>query len=228
MSYVEEVQRREAASADSARETANRAAFSTICDYWPLADNEGNYRLLREWCGGEITIPKFQAFLNAGSDHADGVQYGLDWSGTRDRILADIINELDSTGARLTQADLNALFQRRAKGENIRIDQLVIGKSRQIDNEISKMAFWSKAQLRSKLAELRYQREVKGKSAADLQADLAAYRKAEHAGNPYHPYEKMPMEITAAEIKASSSHRIKFLNQKFGNNQVLARLKGLA
>jgi hypothetical protein len=228
MSYIEEVQRREVVAADAARETANRAAFSTICDHWPLADKIGNYRVLVEWCGGEITVAKFQAFVAAGDNHADGVAYGLDWSGTRDRLLAEIANELDPNGARLTQADLNTLFQRRVKGESVRIDQIVLGKSRQIDNEIGKMKFWSKAQLRAKLAELRYKREVRAKSAADLHADVAAHRRSQHADNPWHPYDRMPVEITKEVYRAASTQQILIWNRRFGQEQVRARLNNLA
>jgi hypothetical protein len=220
-SYQEEVQRKEAVAAASVQESANRAAFSLICDHFPLADTVANFKMLIEWCDGEISVSKFQALVDLNPQG-----FTLDFTGSRDKLLAEIVNELDPSGARLTQQDLNTLFARRANGENVRIDQIVIGKSHNIDTEIKRLQFATKAALRARLAELRYAREVKAKSSADLRADLAAHR--DLGRGRYHPYPDLPPEVTAEEIKKSGVHKIKFLGQKYGREQVNARLNGVA
>lgn len=218
MSYQEEIQRRESATVAAQREASNREAFNLICDHWPLSDTTANFKMLVEWCNGDITVGRFQTLIETNPEG-----FHLDWAATRDRLLAEIANELDPSGKRVTESDLNQLYQRRARGENVVIDQTIVVKSRNIETELKKLMFSTKAQLRAKLAELRYRRLVKEKSAGELHEDLAAHRASQQ--NPYHPYEKMPDSITAAEIKAASVHKLKFFNAKYGP-QVNARLNG--
>jgi hypothetical protein len=121
---------------------------------------------------------------------------GLDWKGTRDRILQEIIELQDPTGQRRTR------------------DHHFI-------NSIRVLMYAPKSALRLKLADLKFRADNTPEQA---KARLAEHRKLEHADNPYHPYEKMPAEITAADIKAASVGKIKFLNQRYGVDQVRDRL----
>jgi len=211
------------AAAQRALEQANRAVWDTITTHWDVSDIESNFQILCSWVGaGEpITIEKFQLFLESGQGG------DLEWRGTRNRLLAEIGNEM---GGDYTEASVAAFFQRRAalahrqaKGEFVALAPLS-----RIESEIYRMSFWTKAQLRAKLAELRYSRTVRGKTADELRGDLAAYRASEHSDNPYHPHQKMPAEITAAAIKAAPTSRIMQWNRVYGHEQVRARLNNLA
>jgi len=124
----------------------------------------------------------------------------LDWKGTRNKIIQEIAGLLeDPTGRRMTALDLK--------------------------KAVASMQYWPKARLRARLTELKFKQ---GKTANDARALLVEHRRAERAENPYHPYEQMPAEITREVYRAASTQQILIWNRRFGQEQVRARLNGLA
>lgn len=188
--YQNETKKLAEAAAAAQLDKSNRAAFDLILSHYDLSETEANLRVLTDWCGAgqELTIEKFQAFLEAGQG-AD-----LDWKGTRERILQEIAALLEAKGDRHTYDNARA---------------------------IAAMRYQTKAALRAKLAELKFRAN---KTANDARNLLAEHREAERRSNPFHPYEEMPSNITRATIQAATVPQIKYLNQRFGHEQVKARL----
>ena len=88
---------------------------------------------------------------------------------------------------------------------------------------IASMKFWPKAKLRARLAELKFRQ---GKTLGDAHDLLAQHRQSERS--PYHPYEKMPDNVTASVIRESFNtqagrDRIRLWNKRYGHKQVEAR-----
>src|SRR5262249_2039098 len=103
LDYQNEVRRREEAAAHAAREQSNRAVGSTICDYWDVSETQANYGIVRDYCGGDVTVEKFQVMLDSG----EGTD--LEWKGTRDKIIGEIAELLDSKGERHSYDNARAI-----------------------------------------------------------------------------------------------------------------------
>jgi hypothetical protein len=193
--YQNETKKRAEAAASGHLEQANRAAWSTILDYWDLSDTMANFQIVLSFCNGEITVERFQAMLET-----SGEAESLDWKGTRQKILDEI-------------AEIYA--------DSVVVDGRSRPNQENVAAAIQRLRYETKPALRAKLAELKFR---KGKSSSDARAFLEQQRKAERASNPFHPYETMPDSITGSVIRAATTDRIKYFNQRYGQEQVRARL----
>lgn len=120
----------------------------------------------------------------------------LDWSGTKEKLIEEIMDILSGLSERvMSEHDLKTAA--------------------------TKMIFWEKSKLRARLAELKFKA---GKSANDAKTLLVAHRAAEAAANPHAPFETMPPQIGAAEIRAASVQTLKYWGQRYGDVQVRNRL----
>ena len=153
--YQTETKKRAEQAASSALDRQNREVWSTICNHWDVSDHDGNLSLVRSFCGGEITVEKFQLMLDT-----PGEAESLDWKGTRDRIIAEIADLLeDKTGRRLS----DYAFREAVKN----------------------MRFWHKAKLRARLAELRFKQGKSANDARDLLEQHRAAERAQQPYYPF-------------------------------------------
>lgn len=190
LDYQNEVRRREEAAAHAAREQSNRAVWSTICDYWDVSETQANYGIVRDYCGGDVTVEKFQVMLDSG----EGTD--LEWKGTRDKIIGEIAELLDSKGERHSYDNARA---------------------------IAGMKFWPKAKLRARLAELKFRQ---GKTASDAHALLDQHRAAErNPYHPFEkmPDSITAAVINDALNTPAGRVRWRMWNARYGHKQVEAR-----
>ena len=153
--YAAESGAQQSHQASDAQEQANRAAWEQILLKYAMASHDANYAMVRDYCGNNITLEKFEFLIN---NQPKG--FNLDWTDEREQLLNEILDLLyDPYGRRMTTADL---------------------KSARLQ-----MQYWSRAQLRARLAEVKDRQALAKKFVPQIQNDLRAIRKAQEVERPY-------------------------------------------
>lgn len=174
--YAAESGAQQAHQATTAQEQANRAAWEQILLKYAIASHDGNYSMVRDYCGNAITVEKFEFLIN---NRPKGFQ--LDWTDEREQLLNDILDLLfDPYGRRMSTADLK--------------------------NAKNQMLYWSRQRLRARLAEVQTKQAMAQKSAGQLRSDRAAVRKAAEVERPYPGYPTLLSTIVPrGQIQAVST-----------------------
>jgi hypothetical protein len=92
--YQHEVARQQSEAARREQEKKNRETFHLLLDHYDLSNTEANFQILVSWANGDLTVERFQAFLDAGQGS------DLDWGGTNAKIIEEIRGLLDAKGDR--------------------------------------------------------------------------------------------------------------------------------
>lgn len=90
MSYTNEVLEQDAKDRAQRLEAANREAWEEICNTTDVTEGEAFYKLVLEFCEGEITLDKFlmmQATCPTGFDLTNPNW----WKGTKENLIAELI-----------------------------------------------------------------------------------------------------------------------------------------
>ncbi len=158
MSYQSDAAVKNASDDAAARDPLNRAAFhELIARHGLLGSGEANYKLLVDYCQGELTVARAEFLL---ANPKPGFQlYFLD---ERDKWIEKIL------------ALLHDPSERRFTAHDSRMERV-------------RMQYWSRMQLKQRHDELFVKQTLAQKSAAELKADLAAVRKADESPWPGYP-----------------------------------------
>ena len=208
--YETSVARHEQVAAQQELEKRNRAAWREIISRYGVAGTDANYSIIRDYCGGEITVAKFDWFVK---HPPKGIS--LDWSDEHDKLLDQIVALLrDPYGRRMTEFDLKTWR--------------------------SRLAVMTTLELRDRLAELTDKQKMALRPVKEIKADLAEFRKQETAmTRTVEGYEKIPsMVVPAWDTKAMpikeyldriarfNIHLFKAAVERWGSKQVDAVRRG--
>ncbi len=205
MSYASDMQQREAEQAAADKERRNRELFEVILrtpfGKFAVGDGEANYRMLLEYCGGQLTIEKAAHLL---ANPNPGFQIHTErLDKRREQLIADICElEHDPTGRRLSEFDAR---QRRIRYEST----------------------YSLAQLRSRYVDLYLKKEWAKFTSAQIHSAFRAAEKTAAGKNPWLPYEMLPAEIEGLPAPEALRHfarheyrRFEYICKRYGHRQV--------
>ena len=211
MSYTNEVLEQDAKDRAQRLAAANRAAWEEILNSTDVTEGEAFYRLVLEFCEGEITFDKFallQATCPAGFDFTNPKWH----QGTRENLLKKIKSAIRS--------------------------QTPLATEDEIRNVVGAMASWDKAKLRAKLRELNFKQEIR--TASDAREYLAKYRllvsqQQYFTKSGQGPFPRLPLHVvppgfvTAIPLDAKYIHSldaagIRKLTQRYSDEQVTKRI----
>ena len=227
--YTEQLRKKEEADAAAQLAQANASAWRQILREHPeVLDGEANFKIVLEFCEGQITSEKFRVLIQekpAGFDLALGDD--------RPKLIEKIMLVIDPKGIRFSES-LNSKMSRRV--QTGRVDHVEEEMRLRFLNEEKRLGYLSRIQLLDELERRNLKSELRSMSPEEVAKRRDAYRPPQQPprsdGYPTLPqYLVLPGHVQATQMTPELIRSLvktdydcwRLLVRKYGSDQITER-----